>query len=100
MIEIRPNCESCDKDLPANSKDAFICTFECTFCRSCVKEKFDFNCPNCGDKLVVRPIRSEKNLKNYSASTKRVVATWVKKSKKQFSWKNDTNQCWVIGIKK
>ncbi|MDG1022128.1 MAG: DUF1272 domain-containing protein [Emcibacteraceae bacterium] len=32
MMELRPNCEHCDKDLPFDASDAMICTFECTFC--------------------------------------------------------------------
>ena len=31
MLELRPNCECCDKDLPPDSREAFICSFECTF---------------------------------------------------------------------
>jgi len=56
-LEIRPNCECCDKDLPPDSEDARICTFECTFCAACV-ERVLFNvCPNCGGGFAPRPIR-------------------------------------------
>ena len=48
MLEMRPGCECCDRDLPPTSGDAFICTFECTFCRDCAREKLDSTCPNCG----------------------------------------------------
>jgi uncharacterized protein len=35
VLELRPNCECCNKDLPPESLDARICSFECTFCRDC-----------------------------------------------------------------
>lgn len=71
-LELRPNCECCDRDLPPDSTLAYICTFECTFCRDCADAIFHFVCPNCGGELVRRPIRpAEKLLKN-PASTVRV----------------------------
>lgn len=57
MLELRPNCESCDKDLPYDSTEAMICTYECTFCRSCVEHILNNVCPNCGGGFVTRPIR-------------------------------------------
>jgi len=57
MLELRPNCEYCDKDLPPDSTEARICTYECTFCASCVEKVLDNVCPNCGGGLVTRPIR-------------------------------------------
>jgi hypothetical protein len=33
MLQLRPDCECCDADLPPDSGDAPICSFECTFCR-------------------------------------------------------------------
>lgn len=72
MLEIRPNCECCDKDLPPDSAEAMICTFECTFCRSCVEHRFQGICPNCGGEFVPRPIRPASLLVKYPASTKRV----------------------------
>jgi hypothetical protein len=56
-LEIRPNCEYCDKDLPAQSNEARICTYECTFCADCVEKKLRNVCPNCGGGFVPRPIR-------------------------------------------
>jgi hypothetical protein len=65
MLELRPNCECCDKDLPPSSDEAMICTFECTFCRHCVETKLQGRCPNCGGNLVQRPVRPlEKLVKN------------------------------------
>jgi hypothetical protein len=73
MLELRPNCECCDKDLPPDSREAMICTFECTFCADCVDTKLGGLCPNCGSELVRRPIRPAAKLINNPASTKRVL---------------------------
>ena len=73
MLELRPNCECCDKDLPPESPDAMICTFECTFCRRCAQDVLSGLCPNCGGNLVQRPIRPAGKLQKYPASTKRVL---------------------------
>jgi len=57
MLELRPNCECCDKDLPPDSDEARICSYECTFCSTCVDTIFNNVCPNCGGGFVQRPIR-------------------------------------------
>jgi len=57
MLELRPTCEHCNHALPPASDEAMICSFECTFCRSCVEEHFGDCCPNCGGNLVARPVR-------------------------------------------
>jgi hypothetical protein len=57
MLELRPNCELCDVDLPPQSPDARICTYECTFCASCVEDVLHDVCPNCGGGFQHRPIR-------------------------------------------
>ncbi|MDQ2877722.1 MAG: DUF1272 domain-containing protein [Pseudomonadota bacterium] len=56
-LELRPNCEYCDIDLPPNALDARICTFECTFCADCVETRLHNVCPNCGGGFTPRPIR-------------------------------------------
>ena len=56
-LELRPNCEYCDTDLAPDSLDARICTFECTFCATCVDERLANVCPNCGGGFSSRPIR-------------------------------------------
>ncbi len=57
MLELRPNCEYCDKDLPPAAAEARICSYECTFCASCVDTVLFNVCPNCGGGFVPRPIR-------------------------------------------
>ncbi|MER9297794.1 DUF1272 domain-containing protein [Mesorhizobium sp. M0621] len=73
MLELRPNCECCDKDLPPEATDALICTFECTFCADCVEHVLGGICPNCGGNFSARPIRPVAMLKKYPASIKRVL---------------------------
>ena len=73
MLELRPNCECCDADLPADSLEARICTFECTFCASCAEHQFSGLCPNCGGELVRRPVRPAPSLAKYPASARRVT---------------------------
>jgi uncharacterized protein len=56
-LELRPNCEFCDVDLPPASSEARICSYECTFCADCVEQKLHNVCPNCGGAFAPRPIR-------------------------------------------
>ena len=72
MLEIRPSCECCDRDLPPDSRDARICTFECTFCTDCTDRVLGGVCPNCGGELVRRPVRPAAMLARHPASTKRI----------------------------
>ncbi|MBG1233296.1 DUF1272 domain-containing protein [Aestuariivirga litoralis] len=79
-LELRPNCELCDKDLPPQSEDARICTYECTYCADCAEKVLHNVCINCGGNLVVRPMRPVKSwhpeanlgLIHHPASDKRV----------------------------
>lgn len=73
MLELRPNCERCDRDLPPESLDARICSFECTFCAPCADGELSGRCPNCGGGLERRPIRPAAALVKHPASTKRVL---------------------------
>jgi len=57
MLELRPNCEYCDKDLPPDAIDARICSYECTFCAECADKILSNVCPNCGGGFMPRPIR-------------------------------------------
>ena len=75
MLELRPTCENCNAALPPDSTDAMVCTFECTFCRSCVEHILENVCPNCGGGFSSRPIRPKNDWKDgnhlgaYPAST-------------------------------
>ncbi len=71
VLELRPNCECCDRDLPPDSPDARICTFECTFCATCVDQVFGGVCPNCGGDFVQRPVRPAHLLARNPPSTVR-----------------------------
>jgi len=72
MLQLRPGCECCDRDLPADSTDAFICTYECTFCRDCTDRVLRGVCPNCGGELLRRPRRPAEKLATHPASTARI----------------------------
>jgi hypothetical protein len=77
VLELRPNCELCDKDLPPDAPDARICAYECTFCAGCVEDVLHDVCPNCGGGFQPRPIRPARawrdgtGLVNDPASTRR-----------------------------
>jgi hypothetical protein len=71
MLELRPNCECCDGDLPPASPEAMICSFECTFCVGCAGDRFGGECPNCGGELARRPVRQAGKLERFPARTGR-----------------------------
>ncbi len=77
-LQLRPNCEYCDRDLPPSSTEARICSYECTFCAECVSTKLHNVCPNCGGGFQPRPIRpanewrSGVSVSKQPASTKRI----------------------------
>lgn len=72
MLQLRPSCECCNKNLPPESTEARICSFECTFCASCADTVLQGQCPNCGGELVSRPRRPDSKLGKYPASTERI----------------------------
>ena len=74
VLELRPSRECCDVDLPPDSPDARICTFECTFCVRCVEDVLGGVCPNCGGDFTRRPVRPPAALARHPASTTRVHA--------------------------
>ncbi|MEN7343353.1 MAG: DUF1272 domain-containing protein [Pseudomonadota bacterium] len=82
MLVLKPNCEMCDKDLPPTATDAMICTYECTFCESCVNEHLHNVCPNCGGGFQRRPIRPATahrpgvSLADHPASAKRISLSY------------------------
>jgi hypothetical protein len=73
VLQLRPSCECCDRDLPAASTEARICSFECTFCARCATERLHGSCPNCGGELVARPRRPASKLAAHPPSSTRVV---------------------------
>ena len=72
VLELRPNCECCDKELAPDAVDAMICSFECTFCVECVENRLGRRCPNCGGNFVPRPIRPASKLAANPPLAKRV----------------------------
>jgi uncharacterized protein len=72
MLDLRPNCECCNRDLPPDSDEARICSFECTFCISCATTKLGSVCPNCGGELIQRPRRPAAKLAGNPPSTTRI----------------------------
>src|SRR5437764_12972905 len=84
MLELRPNCEWCNKDLPPDATDARICTYECTFCADCVGAVLFNVCPNCGGGFAPRPIRPKTEWRpgvcrgKQPASAQRVALKWVR----------------------
>ena len=84
MLELRPNCELCDRDLPPDATDAMICSYECTYCADCVKEILQNVCPTCGGGFSQRPIRPKGaeggqcnlGLSNRPAGTPRHHSKW------------------------
>ena len=73
MLQMRPNCECCDVDLPPESRAARICSFECTFCAACADQRLAGKCPNCGGELIARPARAAALLAKFPASRERVL---------------------------
>jgi len=71
MLEMRPDCESCGADLPPDSRDARICSFECTFCVRCVEEVLHGVCPNCGGTFSERPTRTGGMLERRPGASRR-----------------------------
>ena len=82
MLQLRPNCELCDADLPPHAQEARICTYECTFCAKCVEETLHNVCPNCGGGFAPRPIRPAREYRkglgliHQPASEKRVRSVY------------------------
>jgi hypothetical protein len=92
-LQLRPNCEYCDKDLPPDSGEARICTYECTFCADCVDQYLSNVCPNCGGGFAPRPIRPAHDrrpglgLPSRPASTERVHLSHSKEEVAKFAAK-------------
>ena len=78
MLELRPNCENCNKALPPDALDARICSYECTFCAACVETVLANVCPNCGGGFVPRPVRPSKSWKGNISLARDSASTTVK----------------------
>ena len=91
MLQLRPNCELCDRDLPADSVVARICSYECTFCSDCVDVVLHNVCPNCGGGFVPRPIRpstarrSGVSLEQQPAAEQRVQSKYSREEIAEFA---------------
>ena len=85
-LELRPNCEYCDKDLPPAAREARICSYECTFCADCVDRHLSNVCPNCGGGFAPRPVRPARewrpglSLAKRPASTKRAALSYSREA--------------------
>ena len=77
-LELRPNCECCDRDLAPASTVARICSYECTFCADCVENVLRNVCPNCGGGFMPRPVRPARNWKGDNYLGKDPASTKVK----------------------
>ena len=78
MLELRPNCEHCNKPLPPAAPAARICSYECTVCADCVDTSLGKVCPNCGGGFAPRPVRPARNWKNGNFLGKDPASTVVK----------------------
>jgi uncharacterized protein len=91
MLELRPNCELCDVDLPPDAPNARICTYECTFCAECVENVLHDVCPNCGGGFERRPVRPARawrpttGLVNDPAGTNRRHTKYTREELEEFS---------------
>ena len=79
MLELRPSCEHCNRPLPPDSPEARICSYECTFCATCVERVLDNVCPNCGGGFAPRPIRPARNWKDGNGLGKDPASTQVRR---------------------
>lgn len=78
MLELRPCCENCGKNLPNESVEAMICTYECTFCKDCVDNILENVCPNCGGGFERRPTRPKKGLEKYPMKDEKLIKSLFK----------------------
>ena len=70
MLKMKKQCETCQAPT-ALEGNAYICSFECTFCQPCTEQTHKHICPNCSGELVKRPTRVK--------SPAKVVGEQVKK---------------------
>ncbi|MGD9701081.1 MAG: DUF1272 domain-containing protein [Acidimicrobiia bacterium] len=94
-LELRPNCEYCDADLPPDSTEARICTYECTFCADCVETKLSNVCPNCGGGFAPRPIRPAREWRPGLSLAQRPASA----TRNRLSYDPDEIATFVVGIR-
>jgi len=91
MLKLKTNCECCNKTLLPTSTDAMICSYECTFCKTCVETVLLNVCPNCGGGFSPRPIRPKLarregvSLKHQPASKNKVHTLYSIEEIEQFA---------------
>ena len=68
MLLMKSRCETCGKNLPPSTREARICSFECTFCEECATNTHGSTCPNCKGQLVQRPTRADALMEKYPPS--------------------------------
>ena len=78
MLQLRPTCEHCNQALPPDSDEARICSFECTFCATCVDTLLGNACPNCGGGFAPRPVRPARDWKGGNCLARYPASTTVK----------------------
>jgi len=49
-LEMKNVCERCGNQIAADG-EAYVCSYECTFCAECTRQ-MNSSCPNCGGELV------------------------------------------------
>ena len=92
VLELRPSCEHCNKSLPPDSPDAMICSYECTFCQSCVDNVLENVCPNCGGGFCKRPVRPKNNWKGDNCLGKDPASTKIKHRPVNIEWHKDFSE--------
>ncbi len=58
-LEMKTGCMKCEAALE-HMGEAWICSYECTFCTPCTTE-MNHTCPNCGGELLRRPRRQPRD---------------------------------------
>ncbi len=71
-MTMKDACERCQAAL-APDADAYVCSYECTFCPAC-RGTFLGVCPNCGGELLRRPRRRPKEAPTPTIDPEQVMA--------------------------
>lgn len=68
-LKMKAECQKCRRAL-APDGEAYICSYECTFCQACTQASGGL-CPNCEGELIRRPRRTTPILKVAARSSLR-----------------------------